>query len=160
MEQDKDFRHIIRISNTDLDGNKAIMQAMRNIKGVSFMFANMVCSLASVEGTKKVGYLSDAEIKKIEDVLKNPFSFGAPAWMANRRKDMVDGQDKHLLSSDLSFVQDNDIKMLKKMRCYKGVRHMAGLPVRGQRTKSNFRKNKGKVHLGVKKRSGAKAGRV
>ena len=59
----------------------------------------------------------------------------------------------------MAFTQDNDIKMMKKMRSYKGIRHSLGLPVRGQRTKSNFRKNKGKV-LGVRKKEGAKAGKV
>jgi small subunit ribosomal protein S13 len=49
--------------------------------------------------------------------------------------------------------------MMKRIRSYKGVRHSLGLPVRGQRTRSNFRKNKGKV-LGVKRKEGAKAGRV
>ena len=49
---------------------------------------------------------------------------------------------------------------MKKIKCYKGVRHMLDLPVRGQRTKSNFRKNKGKVHLGVKRKAGVKGGRV
>ncbi len=86
--------------------------------------------------------------------------FGTPVWMLNRRKDLELGEDRHLITSDLTFTQDNDIKMLKKIRSYKGVRHILGQPVRGQRTKSNFRKNKGKVHLGVKVRAGAKAGRV
>ena len=49
---------------------------------------------------------------------------------------------------------------MKKVKSYKGVRHSAGLTVRGQKTKSNFRRNKGKLSLGVKKKQGAKAGRV
>ena len=59
----------------------------------------------------------------------------------------------------MSFTQDNDIKMLKKIKSYKGIRHSLGLPVRGQRTRSNFRKNKGKV-MGVKRKEGAKADKV
>jgi small subunit ribosomal protein S13 len=160
MEENKDFRHIIRIVNTDLDGNKSISQGLRNIKGVSFMFSNMVCTIASIDPNKKVGYLTDTEVKRIENILKNPSSTGSPIWMLNRRNDYEDGVSKHLLSSDLGFVQDNDIKRMKKIKCYKGVRHILDLPVRGQRTKSNFRKNKGKVHLGVKRKAGAKGGRV
>ena len=120
----------------------------------------MVCSLAQIDQYKKVGYLSDAEVKKIDEVLKNPSSFGSPKWMINRRKDYLDGEDRHLLSADLSFVQENDVKRMKKIKCYKGIRHIRNLPARGQKTKSNFRKNKGKVHLGVKRKSGAKGGRV
>lgn len=160
QKEDKDFRHILRVANTDLDGNKPILQALRKIKGINFMFSHMVCSLASVDQNKKVGYLTDGEVKKIGDILKNPASFGSPGWMINRRRDYEDGENKHLLSADLSFVHENDLKRMKKIKCYKGVRHILGLPARGQRTKSNFRRNKGKVHLGVKKKAGAKAGRV
>ena len=46
-------------------------------------------------------------------------------------------------------------KRLQMIKSYKGMRHAAGLPVRGQRTKSNFRKNKGKGSLGVKKKTAA-----
>ena len=49
---------------------------------------------------------------------------------------------------------------MKKIRSYRGVRHGIGLPVRGQRTKSNFRKNKGKVSLGVAKKAAAKPDKV
>ena len=54
-------------------------------------------------------------------------------------------------TSDLRFIQDNDIKMMKKIKSYKGIRHMFRLPVRGQCTRSNFRKNKGKG-MGVKRK--------
>jgi small subunit ribosomal protein S13 len=79
--------------------------------------------------------------------------------MLNRKKDPEDNLDRHLIGSSLTFTQDNDIKMLKKIKSYKGLRQSLGLPARGQRTKSNFRKNKGKV-LGVKRKGGSKAGRV
>ena len=76
---------------------------------------------------------------------------GIPAWLFNRRKDAETGKDKHLLAADLTFQKDNDIKLLQKMKSYRGSRHQAKRPARGQRTRSNFRKNKGKV-TGVKKK--------
>jgi len=56
---------------------------------------------------------------------------------------METGKDMHLLTADLSFVTDNDIKFMKMIRCFKGARHAAGQPVRGQRTRSHFRKGEG-----------------
>ena len=56
----------------------------------------------------------------------------------------------HLSSTELQIAKENDIKLLKKIKCYKGIRHIYSLPVRGQSTRSNFRKNKGKAKLGVK----------
>jgi len=155
---DEGFKHIVRIANTDIDGNKKIADAMRKIKGVNFAFSNMICNFVGVDKTKKTGNLLDSEIKKLDEAIRNPKEFGAPSWMLNRRKDYETGEDKHLLSSDLTFTKDNDIKMMKKMKSYKGMRHAFGLPVRGQRTRSNFRRNKGKV-AGVQKKK-ARAGRV
>ena len=157
-EESKEFKHILRVVNTDLDGGKPVVHALKKIKGVSFMFANLVCNVAGVDKTKKVGYLSDSETQKIEEVIVNPAKFNVPVWMLNRRKDYESGEDKHLLGSDLNFQNDNDIKRLKMIKAYKGMRHAAGLPVRGQKTKSNFRRNKGKG-LGVKRKKG-KSGRV
>ena len=155
-----EFKHLVRIQNTDLIGEKPINMALRKIKGVNFMIANAICSVAKIPKNKKTGELSDEEVNKINSIVKDPLDNKIPLWMFNRRRDPSTGKDTHLIAAELDFTRDNDIKMMKKMRCYKGVRHIYGLPVRGQRTKSNFRKNKGKVSLGVKKREGVKAGRV
>ena len=159
MEAPKqELKYFVRISNTDLDGNKSISQASIKIKGISFMFSNAICSVAKVNGREKTGYLKDDQVNKIDEIIKEPAKFGIPSWMFNRKKDPEDNANKHLTGSNLTFIQDNDIKMMKKIKSYKGVRHVSGLPVRGQRTKSNFRKNKGKV-LGVKRKESAKTGR-
>ncbi len=158
-EQKQELKYFVRIANTDLDGNKPISHALTKIKGISFMFSNAICNAAGIQKTKKTGFLSDEETNKIDEIIKNPFNFGIPLWLFNRKRDPEDGIDRHLTDSALAFTQDNDIKMMKKVKSYRGMRHSLGLPVRGQRTKSNFRKNKGKV-LGVKKKEGTKAGRV
>jgi len=168
VEQDKgkqeksDFKHIVRILNTDVDGNKPILYSLRKIKGVSFMFANALCSVSCVDPNKKSGNLNNQEVEKLNQAIKDPEKFAIPQWMFNRRKDYETGQNKHLLTADLDFTKENDLKRLKMTKSYKGLRHAANLPVRGQRTKSNFRPSKrsGKSSLGVKKKAGAKAGRV
>ena len=137
-----EYRHIVRILNTDLDGSKKTVNALRKLHGVSFMYANAVCVIAGVPKTKKAGDLSDAQIQKLEQTVKNPT--GIPSWMLNRQKDYETGADKHLLGTDLDLQEENDIKRLKKIKAYRGIRHIHGQPSRGQRTKSNFRKNKGK----------------
>lgn len=155
---EKDFRHIVRVVNTDLDGNKAIADALRKIKGVGFIFANMICSMAGIDKKQKTGHMLDAEINKLDEILRNPAKFNIPAYMLNRRRDYETGEDIHILTTDLKFVQDNDKKRMGKTKSYRGMRLAMGLPVRGQKTRSNFRKNKGKVQ-GVKRKKG-KGGRV
>ena len=153
----EEFKHIVRIINTDLDGNKQIALALRKIKGVGLNFANSVCILSKVDKNKKTGNLTNEEVSKLEEVIKNPNKFKMPIWMLNRRKDYNEDVDKHILMSDLDFIKGNDIKRMRMIKSYRGIRHGIGLPLRGQRTKSNFRRNKGKV-MGVKRKKG-KSGR-
>ncbi|MFT4311515.1 MAG: 30S ribosomal protein S13 [Candidatus Woesearchaeota archaeon] len=146
-----EFKHIIRVANTDLQGNKQILVAMKKIKGVDVVFSNAALGIAGIDKTKKAGDLIDAEIQKINQILSDPLSFGIPEWMLNRRQDYETGEDTHITGPNLKLVKEDDIKRLKKIKSYKGLRHQWGLTVRGQRTKSNFRRNKGKV-MGVKRK--------
>ena len=150
--QPKDIKYFVRIANTDLVGSKSIYHALRKIKGVSFMFANAICSVANISKDKKAGILSDPEIKRIDDILKDPLKFDLKSWLFNRKRDYDSGEDKHLLTSDLDFTKEFDIRRLQKIKSNRGLRHAWGLPLRGQRTKSNFRKNKKKASLGVKRK--------
>jgi len=155
-EKSKDFKYLVRIANTDLDGNKPVSQALRKIKGISFMFANAICEVAGIDKLQKIGNMKDSDIKKLDEIIKNPSNL--PSWLYNRKRDRATGKDKHLISVDLDFIKESDIQIMKKIKSYRGVRHMFGLPVRGQKTRSNFRKKKGKV-MGVQRRAGAKTGR-
>jgi small subunit ribosomal protein S13 len=153
------IKPMIRIANTDLKGNKAIGIALTRVKGLGSMYSNLICKLANINPDKKAGLLEANEMDRLHDILANPDKYSIPDWMKNRRNDYTTGKDLHLITGDLQFQRDQDIRKLQKIRSYMGFRHAAGLPLRGQRTKSNFRKNKGKA-VGVKRRAGAKSGRV
>jgi len=142
---DQKVKYIVRIHNTDVDGEKSLSRALHKIKGISVMFSNAICFVSKIDPAKKAGLLSDDEVKKLNEIIADPLKAGIPLWMLNRRKDPADGTDNHILTSDLDFTKANDIKLMQKIRCYKGVRHSSRLPVRGQKTRSNFRKNKGKA---------------
>lgn len=148
------FKHIVRIANVDVPGEKQIRFALTTIKGVGINFADAICSAAKVKREAKTGYLADEEIKLLDKILTNPGANGIPVWMFNHKKDPDSGEDKHFIMGTLTFAHDNDLKLLKKIKCYRGLRHIRGLPVRGQRTRSNFRKSKGKV-VGVTKKKAA-----
>jgi small subunit ribosomal protein S13 len=156
VKQVKEFRHIVRVANTDIDGNKSIGMALLKIKGISFMYANALCKIAKVDSASKTGELGQEAIDRFSDILKDPHKHHVPLWMLNRQKDYETGEDGHLLTGDLDYAKSNDIKRLKMIRSYRGTRHTAGLPSRGQRTRSNFRKNKGKV-TGVQRKKSAPA---
>lgn len=146
---DKDFKYIVRVANTDIDGKKSILYGPTKIKGMGVSFANLVVNTAGVPKGKKLGEATEAEVKKLNDAVMT-LQKDAPEWMINRPKDPETGVSHHLLSGELKFAKEQDIRTMRRIKTFRGVRHAAGLPTRGQRTKSNFRKNKGKA-LGVKK---------
>ena len=150
--QDDDFRHIVRVANTDLKGEKPLYLALQKIKGVSENFARVACKVAGYDTMTLTGSLSEKQAESVEKILKEPADAGIPSWMFNSQKDYETGADNHLLHADLDFKKDNDIKRLKKMKSYIGLRHQWRLPVRGQRTQSHFRPNAGKGSA-VKKKS-------
>lgn len=143
----QDFNQIVRLLDTDIKGNFQTAHALTKVHGISYVFSNAVCNILNLDKARKIGELSPEELKRIESLVKNPENI--PSWLYNRRKDLASGQDKHLLRSDLKFQKETDIKNLRKIKCYRGVRHSLGLPVRGQRTKGNFRKGK---TVGVRKK--------
>lgn len=139
---------VIRILAKDIEGNSTVYSGLTRIKGISWSFSNAICKILKIEKTRKIGSLSEDEIKKITEFVKNP---KLPLYILNRRKDFETGKDKHLVNNELELKKEFDIKRLKKIKSYRGFRHMSGLPLRGQRTKSNFRKNR-KKGAGIKKK--------
>jgi len=144
-----EFKHLVRIANTDLKGEKAIVYALKDVRGIGVPFAHAVCVTLGIDGLAKIGNIAETDMKRIDEVIKSPAKYNIPSWMFNRRHDIDTGEDKHVVTNDLLFNKDNDIKLMKRIKCYKGIRHSMNAPVRGQRTRSNFRANKGKV-VGVK----------
>jgi small subunit ribosomal protein S13 len=140
---------IVRILSKDIEGNMTLYAGLTKIKGISWAFANAICHVLGLDKNKKIGSLTEAEIKKITDFVKNP---NLPNYIINRRKDRDTGEDKHLVGTDLELRKEFDIKRLKQIKSYRGFRHSSGLPMRGQRTKGNFRKNR-KKGVGIKKKN-------
>ncbi|MEM4704883.1 MAG: 30S ribosomal protein S13, partial [Candidatus Bathyarchaeia archaeon] len=103
---------------------------------------------------KRAGFLTDAEIEKIDEMVRDPAKQGLPSWLFNRRKDLETGKDMHLISADLILRKKMDIEQMKEIRSWRGYRHAYGLKVRGQRTKTTGRAGKA---LGVKKKEVARA---
>lgn len=154
---EQQMRELVRIVDTNIKGDKKLPFALTYIKGVGSSYAHAVCTVCNTQLNKKIGELSQQEIENLEDAIRNPKKYGIPTWLLNRRKDIESGEDTHVVSSTVKFTTEVDIKRLKKMKCYRGMRHAFGLPVRGQRTKSNFREGSA---LGVQRKKNVKAGRV
>jgi small subunit ribosomal protein S13 len=130
---------LVRILAKDIPDNKKVLVGLTKIKGISWMMSNAICKKTKINKDKKIRELTPEEIKKIEEFVK---ILEIPEFLKNRRKDIETGEDKHNIGNNWDLQKEFDIKAMRKIKSYKGVRHSLGQPVRGQRTKSHFRKNK------------------
>ncbi|MEM2122301.1 MAG: 30S ribosomal protein S13 [Candidatus Bathyarchaeia archaeon] len=144
-----EYRHIVRVLGTDLDGSKRIAYALTKIKGVGMNLAHAIVNALNLNPNLRAGELSDELVSKIEDALRDPVKYGLPSWLLNRRKDLESGRDLHLVGSDLDLRIRADIDSMKEIKSWRGVRHALGLKVRGQRTKTTGRRGK---TVGVKRK--------
>jgi len=111
--------------------------------------ARAIVNILDLDRTMRIGYLTDAMVKKIEDVIANPLKYGIPPWALNRQKDVKTGEYKLLIGSDLVLTVREDVDRLKRIKCWRGIRHALGLKVRGQCTRTTGRVG---LTIGVKRK--------
>ena len=146
----EEFRHILIIIDADVDGTLKTSYAISKVKGIGLNMAIAILKKAGINPDRRAGFLTEEEIEKVEEIIKDPSKYGLPNWFMNRRKDVETGKDKHLISADLVLQTKMDIEQMKEIKTWRGYRHAYGLKVRGQRTKTTGRAGKA---LGVKKKA-------
>ena len=109
-----------RVIGVDIPGRKRIEYALRYIYGIGLTKAREICARSGVDAAKKADDLTDQEISKISEVLQG-----------------------YRVEGDLRREVQQNIRRLIAVNAYRGQRHRRGLPVRGQRTKTNARTRKG-----------------
>lgn len=110
-----------RISGVDLPREKRVEVGLTYIYGIGVTSSNRILSQAGVDPNTRVKDLTDDEVKKIAEVIA----------------------ETQVVEGDLRRQIAMDIKRLTEIGCYRGIRHRKGLPVRGQKTKTNARTRKG-----------------
>ena len=121
-----------RIAGVDLPREKRVEIGLTYIYGIGRVTSNRILAEAQVNPDTRVRDLTDEEVAKIRDVIEN---------------------DNILVEGDLRRDIAMNIKRLKEIGCYRGIRHRKGLPCRGQKTKTNARTRKGaKKTVGRKKK--------
>ncbi len=110
-----------RIAGVDLPAKKRVEVALTYIYGIGRPLSRQILAKTGVDPNKRVQDLTEAEIAELRKEIEN----------------------NHLVEGDLRRKVKADIDRLKQIKCYRGIRHMVGLPVRGQRTRSNARTWKG-----------------
>lgn len=125
-----------RISGVTIPNDKQIQIALTYVYGIGNTTAKAILKAAKIDPTIRVKDMTDAEIQKIQDVIN----------------------DKHTVEGDLQRIVVANIKRLKDINAYRGLRHKHNLPSRGQRTRTNARTRRGKKVTvgGTKKKAPAK----
>ena len=117
-----------RIAGVNIPTAKRALIALQYIHGIGPKFAEEILEKVGIDQTKRVNELSDAEVLQIREVIDRDY--------------VVEG--------DLRRETAMNIKRLMDLGCYRGIRHRKGLPMRGQRTRTNARTRKGPRKAAVK----------
>lgn len=141
VEKD-DFQGLLRVLNTNVDGQDNVMYAITRIRGVGRRFANLILKKAEIDLRKRAGELTEEELDRIRAVMDSPLEFNIPLWFLNRRKDRKSGENLHLIANQLDAKLREDIERMKKIRLHRGLRHSWGIRVRGQHTKTTGRRGR------------------
>ena len=120
-----------RIVGVDLPRAKRVEVGLQYIFGIGPTRARSVCQKAGVNPDTRVQNLTDEQVNTLSAVIQNDYK--------------VEG--------DLRREVTGNIKRLMDINCYRGLRHKRGLPVRGQRTKTNARTRKGPRRAAIKKKT-------
>jgi small subunit ribosomal protein S13 len=111
-----------RIASVTIPSEKQVWIALTYIYGIGRTTSKKILVEAKIEPTTRVKDLTEADEQKLNEIISA----------------------SHLVEGDLRRVVTNNIKRVKDVNSYKGLRHKAGLPVNGQRTRTNARTRKGK----------------
>lgn len=153
-EQKEGIKYIVRIAGKDLNGSLAIPRALTRIKGIGLRMAKNISIVFEKETgiafDAALGKISEEQEKKLEEIVLFPGKYNLPNWSFNRQKEYDSGQSLHLVGPELDFAIRQNLQRLNEIKSYRGLRHIWGLPVRGQRTRSTHR-GKGGV-IGVMKK--------
>ncbi|MCK9315285.1 MAG: 30S ribosomal protein S13 [Verrucomicrobia bacterium] len=127
-----------RILGVDIPNEKRIDIALRYIYGIGPSIAKEILAKAKIDPSVRAKNLTDQDLSQIVGIIQN---------------------DGYLIEGDLRREVGMNLKRLQGIKCYRGIRHQRGLPVRGQRTSTNARTRKGpRRTVGVQRNPNAKAG--
>jgi small subunit ribosomal protein S13 len=110
-----------RVAGVDIPNEKPTVHSLRYIYGVGLTLAKQICQKAEIEPMKRAKELTEEELSRIAAVLERDY--------------VIEGQLRRQVQQNIARLRD--------IGCYRGLRHRRGLPVRGQRTKTNARTRKG-----------------
>lgn len=116
-----------RFAGVELPQNKRVEVSLSYLYGIGRTRANEICNKLTIDKNKRVKELTDGEIKKLQEEIENNYQ--------------VEG--------DLRRIEGLNVKRLIEINCYRGIRHRKGLPVRGQRTRTNARTRRGRKRMTV-----------
>ena len=110
-----------RLLGVDIPNDKPIVISLRYLYGVGDQVARELCHKAGIDTSKRARELHEEEVARLTTILEKDY--------------VVEGQLRRQVGQDISRLRD--------IKCYRGMRHRLGLPVRGQRTRTNARTRKG-----------------
>ncbi len=119
-----------RIAGVDIPREKRVEIALTYLYGIGRSLSNRILTQAGIDANKRTNALSEEEVARIRDIIEQDYK----------------------IEGDLRKENNVNIKRLMDIGCYRGLRHRKGLPVRGQRTRTNSRTRKGPRKTSMKRK--------
>jgi small subunit ribosomal protein S13 len=151
-----EFRNLVRIMGTSVEGSRLLGFGLSQVRGVGRRLAQAIIRVSGYDENTRVGLLTEEDVSKLEEIMKDPIKFGIPEWMVNRQKDLRTGKNLHYVGNELELMARTDVERMKRTRSWKGIRHALHLKVRGQRTRTTGRTGLVVGYLRLKKKTEAK----
>lgn len=126
INKDK-VKNMVRIYNVNIPDNKPIFISLSYLYGIGYFLARKILNMANIEPNKKAKDLTAVEINRLQKIIESNYK--------------IEGELRREIQAN--------IRRLKDIKCYRGIRHLKKLPVRGQRTKTNSRTIRGNVRRTV-----------
>ena len=84
FENPENFKHIIRLQNTNVEGKRIIVNALTAIRGIGRRMAHMICKVAKIDVTKRAGEIKDETWELVGKIINEPEKYSIPEWFFNR----------------------------------------------------------------------------
>ncbi|WP_457556743.1 30S ribosomal protein S13 [Candidatus Harpocratesius sp.] len=134
-----EFQNLLRIIGTSIEGHRRLEFGLSKIRGIGRRLATAIIRVSGLDPNMRIGLLTEEQQEKLVEIIRDPVKYGIPKWMVNRQKDLRTGEYRHITGNDLELITKMDLDRMKRTRSWKGIRHMYGLKVRGQRTRTTGR---------------------
>ncbi|MEM4462345.1 MAG: 30S ribosomal protein S13, partial [Candidatus Bathyarchaeia archaeon] len=111
----REYKPIIRIAGHDVDGSLKVPYGLASIRGIGVRLGYAIAHVAGINPDRRIGFLTEDEVKRVEDVFRRPWDYGIRGFLLNRQRAPENGRDELLIGGEWELRQRMDIEFMKEI---------------------------------------------